>query len=873
MSKVLLVDGSAVAYRAHFALSKANLVTSDGKVTSATYGYTNTLLKLLREIEPDYACVAFDTEAPTERHLVYAEYKAGRPGMPSDLVDQLEWIRQITTALGIRLVEKEGYEADDIIATLAVKLASDGKDVVIATGDKDMLQIVGERIRVVMLSGWGRETVTMGEREVVTKYGICPELLPDYFGLMGDSIDNIPGVPGIGKKIARDLVSRFGSLENIYDQICDVGPARVKKLLLEGKHLALQSRDLVRVRTDVPLEIGAEDIKYQGPDTERLTEIFRRLGFRRLLLQVGKSQDRLTTRYEIWKDTERSELEIPTGRWVGVEVNWSGERQAAIYGYAVSFADTDIYFPIGHKEPGSVEISKTPLPLILESGDIPKIAHDAKKVMLAAHRVGVDVKRIEFDTMLAAYLLRPGERIRDIDDVAIEHLGITPASHVTNEIPTITQAAQILCSRTRMLLKLREVLESELQESGLLKLFKEIEMPLVEVLADMETRGVRVDVDLLNEFNVELDGRLFHIEREAYSLAGRKFNLNSPKEVGQILFTELGLKPRRKTKTGYATDFSVLVELAAEHELPRKIIEYRQLAKLKSTYVEQLLRSVDPNTGRIHAHFNQAVTATGRLSSSEPNLQNIPVGDQMGIEIRRAFIPTDGWVFVSGDYSQIELRVLAHYCRDEALVEAFRKDEDIHTMTAAAIFHVKPQDVSPRMRAVAKIVNFGIIYGMGVGSLAKTAGLTEQEASKFIEEHKSKYPGVYHYIETTLENARQRGYVETLLGRRRYLSGLASAKGGVRSAAERMAINAPIQGSAADIIKIAMLRVYERLSKGNFKAGIVIQVHDEILVECPHSELEEVKQILKEEMGNAYELFVPLKVEIATGRNWHEAHR
>jgi DNA polymerase-1 len=920
MATMLLIDGPALAYRSHFGLARSNLTTATGESTAATYGFVTALLKLLGDHEPMYAAVAFDTAKPTYRHELLKEYKAGRPGMPEELARQQPWIKEASLALGVRPLELDGYEADDVIATLARIAARGGADTLIVTGDKDMLQLVDARTKVLMFSSSSRDVKVFDETAVAAKYGMGPALLPDLFALMGDKIDNVAGVPGIGEKTATDLVTRYGSLEAIYEHLDDVSAAKAHKALAENRDKAFSSRELVRVHTEVPLNVKLEDLSIGAIDGPAVRGLFSKLNFRRLMRQVihddsepksaplvwsgglaGKAPaELLPGQPGLWehaasggqaREEQASESSASVaGREGGIDcrgalaLEIAGEPgpagRGAIMGLGLACeGGDDHYFPLGHVEPGSLTSHELRALIggLVESADTPKIVHDAKKAMLALRRVGMNLQGVEFDALLARYLLNPGHSAQSVRDLALDYLGSFEACDnegmPKGETVALKEAAEKTARRARILLDLREPMEQDLRAKGLWELFRDLELPLAEVLADMEARGVRTNAGLLETLSEDLESRLAMLEKEALALAGRSFNLSSPREISQVLFDDLGLKPRRKTKTGYSTDLSVLIELSTEHDLPRKILEHRQIAKLKSTYVDQLLRFRDPETGRIHASFNQTVTATGRLSSSDPNLQNVPIRGEFGAEIRKAFVPgAEGWTMIAGDYSQVELRVAAHLSRDENLLEAFRRGEDIHAQTAASVFKVTPANVSSEMRGTAKVVNFGIIYGMGATALAKTTGLALEAANKFLEEHRGTYPRLYAYLDEVVRGARENGYVETILGRKRFLPTISSSEPAVRSAAERAAINTPIQGSAADLIKLAMLGVHRRVKEERLQGGILIQVHDEILVDCPDSERDRMEAILYNEMTNAYSLAVPLKVDIKCGRNWYEAH-
>jgi DNA polymerase-1 len=879
MAKVLLLDGPALAYRSHFAMARANLTTPDGRDVAATWGYTATLLKLLREEKPEYACVAFDTEAPTYRHELFDDYKAGRPDMPEELAGQLEWIEGVSEGLGVRVLAVDGYEADDVIATVVDQARSRGMEAVIATGDKDMLQLVDEKTRVIMLSGSGRDTKVMGRKAVEDKYGIAPALLPDYFGLMGDAVDNVAGVPGIGPKTAGKLVGEYGNLESIYGSLETMPPGRVRKILEENREAAFESRELVTVHREVPLAVTLDDLKLGEPGGEGFRELVRRLGFRSLARQIFPEGDSIEVRPAVWPEGGGGPI---CGDKVALDVNFDGASAvtSAILGIAVCCEDGgDHYFPLDHREPGNVdrEVLKRALGGVLSNDAVVRVAHDSKRALVAFRRLGVDIAGIDFDTLLAAYLLNPGRGKIRIEDIATDYLGefleTGDKRKPKDEAVTIRRASETCCLRARVGLRARTPLEAELKAADLERLYREVELPLAGVLADMEMRGMKIDRGHLEHLSRDLGDRIAAAEKEAHALAGRPFNLNSTRDVARLLFDEIGLKPRKKTKTGYSTDISVLTELCSEHDLPRKILDYRQTAKLKASHVDQLLAFADRETDRIHACFHQTVTATGRLSSSDPNLQNVPIRGELGAEIRKAFVPSyaDG-VLISADYSQIELRVVAHLSGDQGLLEAFGRDRDIHASTAAFIFKVDAEAVTPAMRNVAKAVNFGIIYGMGPQALAKNTGLPFEEAARFMKEHRETYPGLYGYIEECLGRARETGYVETVLGRRRFIPGVASTDSSTRSAAERMAVNTPVQGSAADIIKIAMLNIYKEIEAEGLRGGIVVQVHDEILVDCPAAEEQAFAALVRDKMSGAFDLDVPLKVEVGSGRNWFEAH-
>ncbi|HVP57000.1 MAG TPA: DNA polymerase I, partial [bacterium] len=843
---------------------------------------------------------------------LFEAYKATRPGMPDELAHQLGWIKEISEALGARVLELDGYEADDIMGTLARMASEAGVETLIATGDKDMLQLVNPQTRVIMLGNSSRDTKMIDEKAVEAKYGIAAPLLPDFFALVGDAVDNVPGVLGIGPKTATALVSTYGGLEGIYAALEGIAPAKVQGALRANKERAFASRELVRVHKEVPLDVALGDLKRGAHKAGDVARLFARLNFRSLLGQVVEAPSESQAKPHIWgacpaapgaedglftreeldgkpaadrpeRTAERArDASLACQGAVALELNQEAgpAALAPIAGVALACEKgEDHYFPFGRS-------GETPLALGILAGAagppladpaVPKIVHDAKKACIGMHRLGLNLQGVVCDTMLARYLLNPGESSVEVEDVGLDYLGSTEGydkrGQSGSQLGSVEEAAETCARRARTLLRVRAPMEADLQAKGLWKLFESLELPLAEVLAEMELRGVKTDGEHLLRLAEDFDSRLAMLEKEAHVLARHDFNLNSPRDVSQVLFDELGLKPRRKTKTGYSTDVGVLMELSAEHELPRKILDYRQIAKLKTTYVDQLLKFRDAETGRIHASFNQAVTATGRLSSSDPNLQNIPIRGDLGAEIRKAFVPAaEDWTLISGDYSQVELRVVAHLAGDEKLIAAFREGADIHTETAAIVFRVSHSAVTSEMRAVAKVVNFGIIYGMGAQALAKTTGLALEEATRFLDEHRRTYPGLYGYLDRVIQQGRALGYVETILGRKRFLPALSSSDSAVRSAAERAAINTPVQGSAADIIKLAMLGVHRSIKRKHLLGGIVVQVHDEILVECPEGERAEMEGVLYNEMTNAYSLAVPLKVDLKAGKNWYETH-
>ncbi len=857
-NRLYLIDGSSYIYRAFFAIR--GLKTSQGIPTNAIYGFTTMLTKVLRDFQPQHLAVVLDAKGPTFRHLAYEHYKANRPEMPESLRPQIPRIKEVVRAFGIPLLEKEGFEADDLIGTLARAWEAQGYEVVMISGDKDLLQLISPRVT---------SLDTLYERsydveKVKARYGVEPERLPDVFGLMGDDSDNIPGVPGIGEKRAKELIQRFGSLEALLARVSEVPQRKLQEALSKYADQARLSKRLATIDTHVPMEPGQEDLLPGAPDQARLRSLFKELEFHRLLQEWTQPQAVGEKEYPTIGSVEEvakliSWLEAAGEMAMQLDTTSADSMRAGLRGMAV-VAGTEgachIHLPSGDEKGATLEALRP----LLEDERIRKVGHDLKAAMVVLGRHGIELKGLHADTMVASYVLNPSRRNHTLEDLSLEHLDRKLGSP-----PHPCEAVEASLEMSRILLP-------RIGAQGFEPLYRQIEMPLVPVLARMEMSGVRVDVGLLGEIATELDQEIRRLEEEIHDLAEGPFNINSPQQLAEVLFERLKLPVVRKTKTGYSTDMEVLQELSKAHPLPANVLEYRSLAKLKSTYVDALPQLVHPETGRIHTSFNQTVTATGRLSSSEPNLQNIPIRSEIGQRIRAAFIPQEGWRFFSADYSQVELRIVAHLSRDAILTEAFRGDEDIHARTAAEIFGVPPQQISSQMRREAKVINFGIIYGMTSYGLSRELDVAPKVAQAYIEGYFQRYTGVRDFIERVLEDARERGYVETLAGRRRYLPEIKSNNNTARKFAERTAINTPIQGTAADMIKKAMIRIQERLDAKQLSARMLIQVHDELLFEVPEGEHEAVEPLVREEMEGVEKLSVPLKVDTGWGRNWAEAH-
>lgn len=889
--KLMLIDGNSIINRAFYAIQgKSLLATADGLYTNAVLGFLNILFKYMDEEKPDFIAVAFDLKSPTFRHKEYAEYKAMRKGMPPELAVQLPVVKDILDAMRIKRLEMEGFEADDIIGSVSLCAEQAGLEAVIITGDRDALQLAGNtvRIKVPTTRGGRTETDEYDADTVQQKYGVSPKQLIDVKGLMGDKSDNISGVPGIGEKTALELISKFGSIENLYSSLDQIDKKGLRDRLESGKELAFMSRRLATIERNMPFLCEIEELKRQEFDNERLYELFRRLEFKSYIdkLDLKKSTP-------ISVQVKKAACISTASEFCNIKKSIIEAGEVAVF-YMVDRSESSEYvldgitFAWGEKNIAHFDMEGTlcegdfiqEFKEIFENPQIKKYGHDMKRFIVYLKQKGIRFENLFFDTMIAAYILNPSRETYTVSDLSQEYIGRSieiiqqfSAKGKTgglkhSDTQTITEAAGM---NADAILSLVPVLESLLCQNQQEQLYREIELPLVEVLADMEYCGFKVNTDVLKSFSKRLESDLERLTSAIYLLAGEEFNINSPKQLGVILFDKLKLPVIKRTKTGYSTDAEVLEQLSDKHELIGWILEYRQVAKLKSTYVEGLLSVISPYSGRIHSSFNQTVAVTGRISSTEPNLQNIPVKLELGREIRKAFIPENKeYVLCDADYSQIELRVLAHITKDASLIEAFANNEDIHTNTAAKVFGVSKAEVTPLMRSRAKAVNFGIVYGIGDFSLSRDLGITRKEAKRYIEEYLDKYPGVRKYMHDIVEQGKSEGYVKTLFNRRRYLPELKSSNFNIRSFGERIAMNTPIQGSAADIIKIAMVKVYNELKKRGMKSRLVLQIHDELLVETHKSEEAQVKTIMRECMENAASLDVPLTVEVKSGDTWYE---
>lgn len=868
-----LIDAHSYIYRAYHAIS--HLSTSHGLPTNAIFGVTNMLLKVLREKRPEYLAMVFDARGPKFRHALLETYKANRPAMPDDLSIQIPYIKDIIRAENLPAFELEGYEADDLIATIVKRLASDEHRIVIASGDKDLLQLVSPYVTI-----WDPMKDRRIDLESLRKeYGLEPGQMADVFALAGDAIDNIPGVPGIGPKTALSLIQRYRSVENLFTSLESIDKSNLREKLTTYREQALLSKELVTLHVDVPLEIDLSMLRVGPPDPTALRELFAGLEFTKFLKELEPADAEVNADGQqpaakaLLVDTEDA-LAGMLSRLEGAEsfsLKAAGTSPdpmlADISGVALCIEPPEVfYIPLPDVIFKSSAIEG--LAAFLQDSKRVKAGYNLKYDLILLQRNGVPVSGPYVDVMIAAYLLDPLGRSQKVDSfkmLAEHYLGIHPGD-------LGGQAMSSACAAAGIIARLSSRLLPDLEERELYKLFCEVEMPLLEVLAGMEMTGVRIDLAFLARMSQELDAQLSEIKNKIFATADCEFNINSPKQLGEILFERLNLPRLKKTrKTGsYSTEAGILEDLALYHPLPGQILAYRNLAKLKSTYVDALPKLINPATGRLHTYYNQAVTATGRLSSSEPNLQNIPIRSEEGRQIRRAFITDHGWILLSFDYSQIELRILAHFAQDEGLIRAFEKGEDVHTMTAAELFHVFPQMVTAEMRRVAKTINFGVAYGMSPFGLAQELRIGQKEARSFIDAYFARYRGVESFIKEAIASAREKGYVRTLLGRFRQIPDINSRNNAARQFAERTAVNTPIQGTAADIIKVAMIQVHDALRVGGYGARMIMQVHDELILEAPEKESSGVIPLVREKMEKAVTLSVPLVVNIHSGHNWAE---
>ncbi len=889
---IFFIDGYALLYRSYFAFLRNPLTTSGGENVSAIYGFINSLIKIIREHRPHYLCLVFDTREPTFRHKLYPAYKATREKMPDDLADQIHRTREIAEVMRIPIVELPGYEADDVIGTLTKKAVDRGLEAVIVSGDKDFYQLVRKGVKLYDPRKTGKEDEWVGVDNARQKFGVPAEMVRDVLALMGDSSDNVPGVPGVGEKTAVKLMKEYGSIDEIYSKLEMVSSKSVREKLRNNRDSAYFSRDLVTIRVDLPVELDLESFRTEDPDEKRLYEILNELEFHALKKRLDLSVDHREQAAEgtyLLVDTISQLTGIIAGIEkygfcsVDLETTSLDPISADIVGISLSFEEgAGYYIPLGHEEGENLDGEEvlTALKSMLESGKIRKIGQNLKydASVLSGH--GINLKGIFFDTMIAAYLLDPERRSYGLDNLVSSYLRHTMKSY--NEVTgtgkqrisfsrvPVTIARDYSCEDADFTLRLQGLLEPQLVDKELFDLFQRVEVPLITVLMDMERTGVSIDVPFFSRFSDRMGSMLVDVEDKIFEMAGCSFNINSTKQLSAVLFGELKLPVVKKTKTGYSTDSEVLEILSRDYDIAGNLLEYRELTKLKNTYVDALPKQVHPTTGKVHTSFNQVATATGRLSSSDPNLQNIPIRTELGREIRRGFIPGGkGRLLVTADYSQIELRIVAHVSGDENMISAFNFGADIHRQTAALVFGVKQEEVTKELRSRAKEINFGVIYGMGPFGLSRRLGIPLDEAKVFIDNYFERYRGVKAFIDRTVEEAKEKGYVTTLLGRRRYLPGIGSKNRNVREFATRTAINSPVQGTAADLIKLAMIDIHKELEPSKLDAKMIIQVHDELVFDVAEPDVDDLTRLVRRKMEGALDLVVPVTVDIGVGENWY----
>ncbi len=923
--RFFILDGTALAYRAYFGMIGRPLINSKGQNTSAVFGFANYLLKVLSDEKPDYLVAVFDTPEPTFRHKKYPEYKATREKMPEEMASQLDHIKRMLKAFGVPTVERPGYEADDVIGTLAVLAEKENINVFMVTGDKDFMQLITPRVKMYKPGKSGMDVEIVDEKGVELKFGVKPSSVIDVLALTGDAVDNVPGIKGVGEKTAIPLIQKYGSLEKVLANADKVDKPALREKLKTGKDMALLSKWLVTIKTDVPLGVDFHSLKEKNPDQAEISRLFNELEFKSMIrraqqltavpaakteetaaveepvpveeeyktISTMKHDYKLITDVEelarlaeklkkaevVSMDTETTSVDALNAKLVGI--SFSVKPHEAYY-VNIASEGGDLFSEAGGRRGVNVKDAVKLLKPVFESSKIRKVGQNLKYDMLVLSNYDIRTRGVEFDSMVAAYVVN-ADGAHNLDALAKEYLKYKPVpieeligkgknQKNMREVPPEV-VAEYSGEDADIALQLTTALRKKLGESGLIDLCVKMEFPLIEVLTEIEKTGVKIDTTILSQISKELERLIDNLSDEIYKLAGEEFNIGSPKQLGDVLFNKMNLPTNKKTKTGFSTDVFVLEELSAQHPIAESILSYRKLTKLKSTYVDALPALINVRSGRLHTSFNQTVAATGRLSSSDPNLQNIPIRGEMGKEIRKAFVPGEkGWVMMSADYSQIELRIMAHICKDEGMTEAFRKHEDIHRTTASKVFGVPPDKVTPDMRRKAKEVNFGLLYGIGPYGLKIRLRISQGEAKEVIDTYFQRFPRVREYIDGTIEFARKHGYVETLLGRRRYLANINSKNSAVRSGEERQAINMPIQGTAADMIKLAMVGIFREMEKQKMKSRMILQVHDELVFEAPKDEVKKLETLVREEMINALKLSVPVEVDVGTGPNWLDAH-
>lgn len=869
--KLLLLDGNSLAYRAFFALP---LLTNDSGIhTNAVYGFTTMLQKILEEEKPTKMLVAFDAGKTTFRHESFDEYKGGRQKTPPELSEQFPYLRKLIDAYQIKRYELPMYEADDIIGTLA-KQAEKDMEVIIVSGDKDLTQLATDKVTVYITRKGMTDIEQYTPAHIEEKYGLTPEQIIDMKGLMGDTSDNIPGVPGVGEKTAIKLLKEYSTVENLYENIEGMKASKMKEKLVANEEQAKMSKKLATIYTEAPIEITLADLDYPGPDEQEVLNVWQELSFKSLIEKSNfQVEEKETAALEFTIVENVTEDMLKDVMAVHLELENEHYHTCRLFGLAFTDGVNTFYVPFEKMEQNEVVKNW------LEDETKKKYMSDSKAAQAFLNRVGIELRGVEFDLLLASYIVNPSISGDDVATLAREFNFTDVQANETIygkgakwSLPEVKVLAEHVSRKAFAIWSLQPVIEEKLKENEQFDLYHDLELPLANILGTMESEGIKVNFSTLEKMGEELTEKISQLENEIYDLAGEKFNINSPKQLGVILFEKLELPAVKKTKTGYSTAADVLEKLKSKHKIVASILDYRTLAKLKSTYIEGLMKEVHKDDSKVHTRYQQALTATGRLSSTDPNLQNIPIRLEEGRRIRQAFTPSqEDWILFAADYSQIELRVLAHYSKDESLIDAFKQGMDIHTRTAMDVFHVPADEVTSNMRRTAKAVNFGIVYGISDYGLSQNLDITRKEAGEFIERYFASFPGVKEYMDSIVQDAKLNGFVTTILNRRRYLPDITSSNFNLRSFAERTAMNTPIQGSAADIIKKAMIDMDARLKEEGLKTKMLLQVHDELIFEAPKDEIEILERIVPEVMENAIELLVPLKVEYSYGSTWYDA--
>ena len=906
MSKLLLIDGNSIMNRAFYGIMGSKmLITKDGKYTNAVYGFLAIMFKIMDDLNPDYMAVSFDLKGPTLRHKMYSEYKANRHGMPNELAEQMPMIKEVLKAMNIDIVEKEGYEGDDVLGTLARYGEEQGLEVTILSGDRDTFQLATNKItiRIPRTKAGKTETEDYDEKKVIEEYGLEPQKLIEVKGLQGDTSDNIPGVPGIGAKTALNLIKQFGSIEKIYEAIengTDGLKGKQKENIVNNKEIAFISRDLGKIDVNVPIEDTLETLKVEEWDKQKVLEIFQELNFKRYIEKFNLTGEIVVEEKRELKDlfTINDTISIEEAnekiRSLGKVIYYFGLEDTQNQGNIIkqtiesisiyNYETNEVYY-INKKgqEQQFINMVKD----IFEDDKIEKYGYELNNIYIILKQLGITIKNIKYDVTVGAYILNPSDGKYPIDGLCEEYLEMTVEDYLSsigaeekseqitlfdtegsNNVIDINKYKQSFYSYC--IWKLSEIITTKLVEIDAFKLFQEIDMPTIEVLADMQWNGMRVEEKELEEYGFQLKDGINLLTQEIYNLAGEEFNINSPKQLGEVLFEKMKLPVVKKNKNGYSTDVDVLEKLKGESPIIEKILDYRQLTKLNSTYVEGLKPYINPKTKRIHSFFHQTITATGRISSTEPNLQNIPTRIELGKRLRKIFKPAEGNVYIDADYSQIELRVLAHLSNDKHMIDAFEKGEDIHKQAASKVFNIPMDEVTKEQRSSAKAVNFGIVYGISDYGLGEQLGIGRKKAKEYIEQYLTEYSGIRKFMNTAIEDAKKLGYALTMFNRRRTIKELSSNNYLVRQFGERAAMNTPVQGTAADIMKIAMIKIHNELKARNLKSRIVLQVHDEMMIEAPMEEKDTIKELIKNSMESAAVLQVPLVVEVSEAENWYE---